>query len=222
MADTTDLATPVITIFEKIFTPLKQFAEFQLEKVNFQSLALEAHNKLAGLAQVRTINEFDRSVSLYDFYVPPQVTNLESNQIFVVNDLSDFSNPKKVLISGIVGQGKSILMKNLAIKESYKGEKFPVFMELRELGEEEGLENFIHRNIGNYIGLESHKLQSYLLREGKVILFLDGFDEIKTGEMGRIVKEFEKLIKKFPKLNFIVSSRPEENRTYALTDSKKY
>ncbi len=29
--------------------------------------------------------------------------------------------------------------------------------------------------------------------------------------MGRVVKEFEKLANKFSKLNFIVSSRPEEN-----------
>lgn len=210
MADPLALAEPAINIFEKIFNPLKKFTEFQLDKHNFQTLSSEAHNKLSDLAQVRTINEFDKSVSLYDFYVPPQVTNLETDNIFVVNDLSDFSSPKKILISGIVGQGKSILMKNLAIKESYKGEKFPVFMELRELGEE-SLENFIHKNISNNIGLENHKLLSYLLREGKVILFLDGFDEIKTGEMGRVVKEFERLIKKFPELNFIVSSRPEEN-----------
>lgn len=211
MVDPTALAEPAINIFEKIFNPLKKFAEYQLDKINFHALSSEAHNKLVGLAQVRTINEFDKSVPLYDFYVPPQVTNLESNNTFLVDDLDDFSSPKKVLISGIVGQGKSILMRSLAIKEAYKGERFPIFMELRELGDDESLENFIHKNINNNIGINNHKLQSYLLKEGKVILFLDGFDEIKTSEMGRVVKEFDKLTKKFEKLNFIVSSRPEEN-----------
>lgn len=211
MVDPTALAEPAINIFEKIFNPLKKFAEYQLDKINFHAISSEAHNKLIGLAQVRTINEFDKSVSLYDFYVPPQVTDLESNNIFLVDDLDDFSSPKKVLISGIVGQGKSILMRSLAIKEAYKGERFPIFMELRELGDDESLENFIHKNINNNIGINNHKLESYLLKEGKVILFLDGFDEIKTSEMGRVVKEFEKLTKKFEKLNFIVSSRPEEN-----------
>lgn len=211
MVDPIALAEPAINIFEKIFNPLKKFAEYQLDKINFHALSSEAHNKLVGLAQVRTINEFDKSVPLYDFYVPPQVTDLESNNIFLVDDLEDFSSPKKVLISGIVGQGKSILMRSLAIKEAYKGERFPIFMELRELGDDESLENFIHKNINNNIGINNHKLQSHLLKEGKVILFLDGFDEIKTSEMGRVVKEFEKLTRKFEKLNFIVSSRPEEN-----------
>lgn len=211
MEDPTALVEPVINIFEKIFNPLKKFAEFQLDKANFQKLSAEAHNKLADLAQVRTINEFDKSVSLYDFYVPPQVTGLESNNVFIVDDLIDFASPKKVLISGIVGQGKSILMKNLAIKESYKGEKFPVFIELRELSGNENLEKFIHRNMSNVIGLESYKLHTYLLKESKVILFFDGFDEIKTTEIGRVVKEFESLAKKYSGLNFIVSSRPEQN-----------
>ncbi|QCO20102.1 NACHT domain-containing protein [Acinetobacter cumulans] len=210
MVDPIVLAEPAINIFEKIFNPLKQFAEYQLDKVNFQSLSLEAHNKLADLAQVRTINEFDKSVSLYDFYVPPQVTDLESNNVFMVDELSDFASPKKVLISGIVGQGKSILMRNLAIQESFKGEKFPIFIELRDLQENENLEKFVHNNISYIIGLDNHKLYNYLLNNGKVILFFDGFDEVKTNEMGRIVKEFERLEKKFPKLDFIVSSRPEE------------
>lgn len=210
MVDLTALAEPAIGIFEKIFNPLKQFAEYQLDKVNFKSLSSEAYNNLASLAQVRTINEFDKSISLYDFYVKPQVTDLEKGSVFLVEDLGDFSSPKKILISGIVGQGKSILMRNLALKESFKSEKFPIFMELREIDESESLEKFIHRSISNIIGLENHKLHSYLLKEGKVILFFDGFDEVKLSEMGRVVKEFEKLVNKFPELNFIVSSRPEE------------
>jgi|GEM_PF-3382753 len=203
-------ATPALTLFEKIFNPLKQYKDYQLDKVNFYNLSNQAHEKLVDLAQVRTINEFDRSVSLYDFYVPPQVTGIESKNTFTVRSLNDFFTPKKILISGIVGQGKSILMKNLAIQESYKCEKFPIFIELRDLDENENLEKFVGRSICDLLGLESTKLHSYLLKEGKVILFFDGFDEVKTNEMGRVVKEFERLGKKFPNLKFIVSSRPED------------
>lgn len=203
-------ATPALTLFEKIFNPLKQYKDYQLDKVNFHNLSNQAHEKLVDLAQVRTINEFDRSVSLYDFYVPPQVTGIESKNTFTVRSLNDFFTPKKILISGIVGQGKSILMKNLAIQESYKCEKFPIFIELRDLDENENLEKFVGRSICDLLGLESSKLHSYLLKEGKVILFFDGFDEVKTNEMGRVVKEFERFEKKFPNLKFIVSSRPED------------
>lgn len=202
---------PSVGLFEKVFTPLKKFTEYQLEKANFESLCREAYNKLSALAQVRTINEFDKSVSLYDFYVPPTVTSIENkNYKFTVQSLEDFASPKKVLISGIVGQGKSILMKKLALEESFKGDKFPIFIELRDLEERESLESYIHKNMTISLGIEGHKLLSYLLKEGKVTLFFDGFDEIKIEEMGRVVREFEKLEKKFSNLSFIVSSRPEE------------
>lgn len=187
---------PSVGLFEKVFTPLKKFTEYQLEKANFESLCREAYNKLSALAQVRTINEFDKSVSLYDFYVPPTVTSIENkNYKFTVQSLEDFASPKKVLISGIVGQGKSILMKKLALEESFKGDKFPIFIELRDLEERESLESYIHKNMTISLGIEGHKLLSYLLKEGKVTLFFDGFDEIKIEEMGRVVREFEKLEK---------------------------
>lgn len=211
-----DLSSPafdkiVEVLFEKIFSNVKDLASYHIDKFNYSNMCAEAYNSLHNLDLVKTINDFDQSVSLYDFYVAPQVTAINSpDSSFLVENLKDFSCSKKILISGIVGQGKSILMRHLAIQEAYKGERFPIFTELRELEENESLEKFIRRNIKSWLKLDNEKVISYLLKEGKIIFFFDGFDEVRINNMGKIVKDFEKLCRTYPKLNFIVSSRPED------------
>lgn len=202
--------------FEKAFEPLKNSASYQLDKITFNKMCSEAHNHLFNLDQVRTINEFDKSVSLFSFYVPPKVTSLDldatsDNKTFIVESIDDFSSNKKILISGIVGQGKSILMRKLAIQEAYKCKKFPIFLELKDMDDNENLEKFMKRNIKSIIKIENEKAIISLLKDGKIVFFFDGFDEIKTNHMmKKVVKEFESIERKFPNLKFIVSSRPED------------
>lgn len=217
--DTLDIETislgAITYFFEKAFEPLKNSASCQIDKINFNKMCREAYNHLFNLDQVRTINEFDKSVSLFSFYVPPKVTSLDldatsDNKTFIVESLDDFSSNKKILISGIVGQGKSILMRKLAIQESYKCKKFPIFVELKDMDDSETLEKFIKRNIKSIIKIENEKAINSLLKDGKIIFFFDGFDEIKTNYMmKKVVQEFESIERKFPNLKFIVSSRPE-------------
>lgn len=211
-----DLSIPglekiVDVLFEKVFSNIKDIAGYHIDKISYTNMCKQAYNNLHNLDQVKTINDFDDSVSLYDFYVSPQLTAINSNnRSLIVESLQDFSCSKKILISGIVGQGKSILMKHLAIQESFKGEKFPIFTELRELGESETLESFMRRNIKSWLKIENDRVISYLINEGKIIFFFDGFDEVKINNMEKIVKDFEKVSKKYSKLDFVVSSRPEK------------
>ncbi|MBN6523207.1 NACHT domain-containing protein [Acinetobacter pittii] len=199
-------------LVDKVFSNIKDLAGYQIDKRNYENLCREAYNKLSFLDQVKTINDFGDSISLYDFFVHPYLIDLTKNKKeFTVNSIKDFACNKKVLISGIVGQGKSILMRHLAIQESFNGERFPVFVELKELEDNESLEAFMRKSIESWLQTDNQKIVSYLLKEGKVIFFFDGFDEIKTSNMEKIVRDFEKIDKKFPKLNFIVSSRPEDS-----------
>lgn len=199
-------------LVEKIFSSLRNIAGYQIDKHNYDNLCKEAYNRLSFLDQVKTINDFGDSISLYDFFVPPHLIELSGSQReFTVNSLKDFNCNKKILISGIVGQGKSILMRHLAIQESFQSETFPIFLELRELEDGESLESFMRKNIKAWLDTDNDKIVAYLLKEGKVSFFFDGFDEIKTSNMEKVVKDFEKINKKFEKLRFVVSSRPEES-----------
>lgn len=201
----------VDVLFEKIINNIKGIASSQLDKLTYSNMCKEAYNRINNLDQVKTINDFGESISLYDFYVAPTVTAIsDKDTSFSVNNLDDFACHKKILISGIVGQGKSILMRHLAIQEAYKGEKFPIFAELRELEKDESLESFMRNKVKSWLGTNNDKIASYLIKEGKVIFFFDGFDEVKVINMEKTVKSFEKIQMKYPHLKFVVSSRPEE------------
>ena len=95
--------------------------------MNYNKAKQNYLNKISSLQYVKTINEFEDSVSLYDFFVEPYVANLKDKEKFVVKDLKDIKSYKKILISGIVGQGKSILMRHLAINEVLNNRKIPLF-----------------------------------------------------------------------------------------------
>lgn len=201
----------VDVLFDKITSNIKDIASYQLDKLTYSNMCKEAYNRINNLDQVKTINDFGESISLYDFYVAPMVTAIsDKDRSFSVNNLDDFACHKKILISGIVGQGKSILMRHLAIQEAYKGERFPIFTELRELEKDESLESFMRNKVKSWLGTNNDKIASYLIKEGKVIFFFDGFDEVKVINMEKTVKSFEKIQMKYPNLKFVVSSRPEE------------
>lgn len=158
---------------------------------------------------VRTINEIEDSVSLYDFYVPPQLLSSKDKNVFKVNTLEDIKTHRKILISGIVGQGKSILMRNLAISEVLEHKKIPLFFELRNLNKGQNLDSVIKKLFLDWLEVKSNKIIDFILCSGSVTIFFDGFDEIHIDDMPKNVKGLEELHKKYPKLNFIVSSRPE-------------
>ncbi|WP_039047077.1 NACHT domain-containing protein [Acinetobacter junii] len=177
--------------------------------MNYNKAKQNYLNKISSLQYVKTINEFEDSVSLYDFFVEPYVANLKDKEKFVVKDLKDIKSYKKILISGIVGQGKSILMRHLAINEVLNNRKIPLFFELRYLEKGQALDKAVKRLFNEWLDIKSSRTIEYILEKGLVTLFFDGFDEIHIDDMPKIVKDFELLERKYPNLNFVVSSRPE-------------
>lgn len=108
-----------------------------------------------------------------------------------------------------MGQGKSVLMRHLAISEVLEHNKIPLFYELRYLQKGQNLEHVLKQLFSEWLNIKSQKLIEYVLLTGQVTLFFDGFDEIHIDDMPKIVLGLEGLLRKYPNLNFVVSSRPE-------------
>lgn len=196
-------------LVDKLLKSVVDISAFFTDVYKLNSAKNNYLNKIAELQYVRTINEIEDSVSLYDFYVPPQLLSSKDKNVFKVNTLEDIKTHRKILISGIVGQGKSILMRNLAISEVLEHKKIPLFFELRNLNKGQNLDSVIKKLFLDWLEVKSNKIIDFILCSGSVTIFFDGFDEIHIDDMPKIVKGLEELHKKYPKLNFIVSSRPE-------------
>ncbi|OTG75767.1 hypothetical protein B9T26_04540 [Acinetobacter sp. ANC 4169] len=196
-------------LIDKLLNGVVNTSNFFTDIYRFNSAKKNYLDKIAKLQYVRTINEFEETVSLYEFFVAPHLANVKDKNIFKVSGLSDIKAHRKILISGIVGQGKSVLMRHLAISEVLDHNKIPLFFELRYLEKGQNLDIVIKKIFEEWLQVKSPKIIEYILSSGLVTLFFDGFDEIYIEDMPKIIKGFESLVHKYPKLNFIVSSRPE-------------
>lgn len=125
----------------------------------------------------------------------------------------------KLRVLGKPGAGKTTFLQHLAIRcnqGSFAANRVPIFVTLRDFADEAraagefSLLNYIHEEfltsgISDPSGIET------LLREGRVLLLLDGLDEVLDRERKVVVKEIRRLSEKYQKNLFVVTSRTAAN-----------
>lgn len=147
-------------------------------------------DRIASLQYVKTINDFEESKSLYDFFVKPHIEKTNKNERSPVDSLNDIRSFRQILIQGIVGQGKSILMRHLAIQELLVNKKIPLFFELRYLDETQNLDQLLKKIFNEWMGIQHPKIIKHALDSGDVTLFFDGFDELSNSIMPKVLNFF--------------------------------
>lgn len=184
--------------FGKVLTSVRnQQIEHSLSKLS---------ERLTEVVKVKTIYKGDSSIDLHEFYVPTRVRNV-SRRINSITDI-DIEN---IVLEGTVGQGKSIFMRYLTYKEAKKGDRIPIFFELRKLEEGQSLEEAISATISEWIPLFSKDKFSKLAESGDLVLFLDGFDEVRSDDLQALLNEIESWHKRYPKMQLVISSRPQSD-----------
>jgi hypothetical protein len=162
------------------------------------------YKKIKKIEKVKTIWQVSKAISLETFYVEPHV--VIDGKRTRVKTFSQFGT-RSVLVEGIAGQGKSIYLKSLCIEELKAGSKIPIFIELRRIGSNQSLFEQIQISLKGLGLTVDQKLFGALAQSGKILLLLDGFDEVATDRQKLIVNEIEDLININEELNLVVSSR---------------
>jgi hypothetical protein len=165
------------------------------------------YTKIKNVRNVKTVLQPEKAVDLLTFYYPTKV-KLEKVRK-TVNDVSDLGLEKRIVIQGTVGQGKSIFLRYLTSREMIKGEAIPLFAELRRVRKNETLIEHLVTE-AQTLGLKDidRKTLEWLAEKGKLILFLDAFDEIPENKRSEILTEIEQSAKTHDCLRIVVSSRP--------------
>lgn len=209
MADVTTAAA-----IGKLLTPLikdvlagaKRFGVRGFQRWEQKTFPTRIGNRIKSIENVRTIWKPD-AISLLSFFHPPKL--LIGGRPTIVKKLSDVPG-QNVVLEGIVGQGKSILLRSLAVQEilSNEAKRIPLFIELKDLGSKFDLNQAIFRRLESYdIDIDDETLD-YLLKSGKIALLLDGFDEIEEGVVKGAYLDIEHLAIKYPEIQVVVTSRP--------------
>ncbi|WP_429169212.1 NACHT domain-containing protein [Aeromonas rivipollensis] len=161
---------------------------------------------VANVLKIRTLHKSDYDTQLDKIYYPLTLYTASNHDKITVNNGLTIEHRGIVNIIGIAGQGKSTILRKLFSEEIRNGKRIPFFIELRNVEMDDILGSYktILKNIG--FALE-HDNGEMLLQSGKVVLMLDGFDEVKHDSRIRVMNSIRELNQRY-NCPVIVTSRP--------------
>ena len=104
----------------------------------------------------------------------------------------------KLMVLGKPGAGKTTFLRYLAIQAiegKLKPERVPIFVTLREFVDSKYKTNLLKFIVQYYSLSESEIIE--LLQQGRILLLLDGLDEVKEEDFDTLLKEINNFIGKF-------------------------
>lgn len=195
---------------------LKKFKdkEFKLEeelKIVYQEYLAYSLSKYS---LIKTLLYKNEAKNLYNFYEHVKLATDSKKVIDSEDSESIFHSNKRVLVTGTGGIGKSLLMRHIFIDQIYRVNSIPIFIELKNINhinsEEFNLEKYIYEVVhDSHLNLKFDYFK-YTLEKGVYTLIFDGFDEIIASHVDLLQSEIKKMVDKFPKNKFVVSSRPAD------------
>ncbi|RYE72957.1 MAG: NACHT domain-containing protein [Oxalobacteraceae bacterium] len=165
--------------------------------------------KIHSLELVKTLWSPEDEVSLLKFYYPASIRGIDRKNGRLFTSVEDLGEGNLV-IQGIVGQGKSILLRYIAIGEAVKKDpcRLPIFLELRTLSAALPLRKALYQQLAAYDIEVDDASFDHIARSGRATILLDGFDELATDQIKPTLNEIAFLAQKYPESQIIVTSRP--------------
>lgn len=161
-------------------------------------------NYATRIGKVKTLLSPEGFIRIQDFYCPPRLAFGENK--LVPSQSDDFKD--QVLIEGIVGHGKSVLLRYLCGNSIQKKGRIALFYELRRLDYMKTLAKTVMDDLVE-LGLpgNSESIKSLSVACGLEV-YLDGFDEIDQKKAIKIDRDIDHFAKTYEFVRLFVSSRP--------------
>lgn len=165
-------------------------------------------------SSINTLVFKGESKKLKDLYIPLTIvknTNNRYEKEFLVDryDEEFMFKYRNILLVDNAGMGKSTIMKYLYVNCVEEEKGIPIFIELRNLKEQESIVSYISKEIsGLGKSIPDDKIID-LIRKGKFLFFFDGYDEIIPEIKEEITKNLQDFICRVYDSQIIISSREE-------------
>lgn len=157
--------------------------------------------------KIRTIHSSDKDIYLNDIYHALSIINVGSKESIKIKDGYYLENDSLNNIIGFAGQGKSTILRKLFIEQLKNGEKIPFFIELSKAEKSGILKQLESILIDCGIKTTEDKLDN-LLSSGRIMLLLDGFDEVSPSNRKQIINEIISIHRRHGS-QIITTTRPD-------------
>jgi hypothetical protein len=204
----------VSVILKDLYSAGKDAVHISYNKWTNRKNISQLVNKLHNYEKVKTIWQRDKEVTLSEFYYPSKVHfDRSKHDAQTINSLNDIPKNASYVIEGTVGQGKSIFLRYLCIQElsSLSSERIPIFLELRKLESSCPLKDALYTVFKN-LGFEiNDHLFDYYAKSGKIVILLDGFDELDETITRSTINQIEDWVERYEACQFIITTRPNSD-----------
>ena len=215
IASTTQLAPLITKLAGALVSPamgVASRAKARLEVIFRKGFYRFVEENVKRFATVKTIISSSTPIPFSDLYVNLYVMRSKAS-LRDEDFLREIENYRNVLFSAAAGSGKSMLMRYLYLRFlEVQTDRLPILIELRELNEHSdiSLRDYVRLKIADYIEGFSDQQLRYAMETGRIILMLDGVDEINHDRRNEREAEICNLAARFRNTWIFVSSRPAE------------
>ncbi|MEH1891372.1 MAG: NACHT domain-containing protein [Nostoc sp.] len=166
------------------------------------------------------IQSFESIENLENFYRQAKNRSFQSHDGKKQEGIQVANDKQYLMVLGGPGAGKSTFVRKMGL-EALKGKKggfkhgcIPVFIELKRFASSNiNIETFIAKEFGICGFPSADKFAVKALEEGKLLILLDGLDEVPTKNLTEAISQIQNFVDKYDQNRFIASCRTAAYRS---------
>lgn len=151
-------------------------------------------------------------LDIREIFVPLKVVGCENHTL--IDAYQIMQTQSRMMVVGIPGSGKSMLMKHIALCYAADDIRYPfdnivpILIELKSLNNSQrSLEQWFVQTLAMYGFPHSEKFVRNNLEDDKLLLLFDGLDEVRSTDRARVVQEISELLQQYSGCRAIITCR---------------